>query len=65
MTGHIVPDALSVIDQIAKAKQASRLAYGEDIKSVIKRVLSLERSLTIQVRLDKVASRQDCWVCTR
>ena len=30
VTGHIVPDALSVIDQIAKAKQASRLAYGED-----------------------------------
>ena len=30
VTGHIVPEALSVIDQIAKAKQASRLAYGED-----------------------------------
>ena len=30
VTGHIVPDALSVIDQIAKAKQASRLAYGKD-----------------------------------
>ena len=30
VTGHIVPEALSVIDQIAKVKQASRLAYGED-----------------------------------
>lgn len=30
VTGHIVSEALSVIDQIAKAKQASRLAYGED-----------------------------------
>ena len=30
VTGHIVPEALSVIDRIAKAKQASRLAYGED-----------------------------------
>ena len=30
VTGHIVPEALSVIDQIAKAKQVSRLAYGED-----------------------------------
>lgn len=30
VTGHIVPEALSVIDQIAKAKRASRLAYGED-----------------------------------
>ena len=30
VTGHIVPEALSVIDKIAKAKQASRLAYGED-----------------------------------
>ena len=30
VTGHIVPEALPVIDQIAKAKQASRLAYGED-----------------------------------
>ena len=30
VTGHIVPEALSVIDQIAKAKQASRLAYEED-----------------------------------
>ena len=30
VTGNIVPEALSVIDQIAKAKQASRLAYGED-----------------------------------
>lgn len=30
VTGHIVPEALSVINQIAKAKQASRLAYGED-----------------------------------
>ena len=30
VTGDIVPEALSVIDQIAKAKQASRLAYGED-----------------------------------
>ena len=29
-TGRISPEALSVIDQIAKAKQASRLAYGED-----------------------------------
>ena len=30
VTGHIVPEALSVIDQIAKAKQAPRIAYGED-----------------------------------
>ena len=30
VTGHIVPEALPVIDQIAKAKQASSLAYGED-----------------------------------
>ena len=30
VTGHIAAEALSVIDQIAKAKQASRLAYGED-----------------------------------
>ena len=30
VTGHIVPEALPVIGQIAKAKQASRLAYGED-----------------------------------
>ena len=30
VTGRISPEALSVIDQIAKAKQASRLAYGED-----------------------------------
>ena len=30
VTGNIVPEALSVIDQIVKAKQASRLAYGED-----------------------------------
>ena len=30
VTGHIVPEALSVIDQIAKAKQAPRLVYGED-----------------------------------
>ena len=30
VTGHIAPEALSVIDQIVKAKQASRLAYGED-----------------------------------
>ena len=30
VTGHIVPEALSVIDQIAKAKQASGIAYGED-----------------------------------
>lgn len=30
VTGHIVPEALSLINQIAKTKQASRLAYGED-----------------------------------
>lgn len=30
VTGNIVPEALAIIDQIAKAKQASRLAYGED-----------------------------------
>ena len=30
VTGHIVPEALPVIGQIAKAKQAFRLAYGED-----------------------------------
>ena len=30
VTGHIVPEALAVIDQIAKAKQAPRLAYGDD-----------------------------------
>lgn len=29
VTGHIVPEALAVIDQIAKAKQATRIAYGE------------------------------------
>lgn len=30
VTGNIVPEALVVIDQIAKAKQAPRLAYGDD-----------------------------------
>ena len=30
VTGHIVPEALAVIDQIAKAKQAPRFAYGDD-----------------------------------
>ena len=29
MTGRIVPEALAVIDQIAKAKQATRIAYGD------------------------------------
>ena len=29
VTGHIVPEALVVIDQIAKAKQATRIAYGD------------------------------------
>ena len=29
VTGHIVPEAMVVIDQIAKAKQATRIAYGE------------------------------------
>ena len=30
VTGHIVPEALAVINQIAKAKEAPRLVYGED-----------------------------------
>ena len=30
VTGNIVPETLAVIDQIAKAKQAPRLAYGDD-----------------------------------
>ena len=30
VTGNIVPDAMAVIDQIAKAKEAPRLVYGED-----------------------------------
>ena len=30
VTGNIVPEAMAVIDQIAKAKEASRLVYGED-----------------------------------
>ena len=30
VTGNIVPEALAVIDQIAKAKQAPRLAYSDD-----------------------------------
>ena len=30
VTGNIVPEALAVIDQIAKAKEAPRLVYGED-----------------------------------
>ena len=30
VTGNIVPEAVAVIDQIAKAKQAPRLAYGDD-----------------------------------
>ena len=30
VTGNIVPEALAVIDQIAKAKQAPRLTYGDD-----------------------------------
>ena len=29
VTGNIVPEALAVIDQIAKAKQANRIAYGD------------------------------------
>ena len=29
VTGHIIPEALAVIDQIAEAKQASRLFYGD------------------------------------
>lgn len=29
VTGHIVPEALAVIDQIAKAKQATRIVYGD------------------------------------
>ena len=32
VTGHIVPEALAVIDQIAKAKQAARIVYGRDYK---------------------------------
>ena len=32
VTGNIVPEALAVIDQIAKAKQAPRLTYGDDYK---------------------------------
>ena len=30
VTGHIVPEALAVINQIAKEKEAPRLVYGED-----------------------------------
>ena len=30
VTGNIVPEAVAVIDQIAKAKEAPRLVYGED-----------------------------------
>ena len=30
VTGHIVPEALAVIDQIAEAKQAIRIVYGRD-----------------------------------
>lgn len=30
VTGNIVPEALAVIDQIAKVKQAPRLSYGDD-----------------------------------
>jgi len=30
VTGHIVPEALTVIDQIAEAKQAIRIVYGRD-----------------------------------
>ncbi len=30
VTGHIVPEALTVIDSIAEAKNAPRLAYGKD-----------------------------------
>ena len=30
VTGHIVPEALAVIDRIAEAKNAPRLAYGKD-----------------------------------
>jgi len=30
VTGHIVPEAMVVIDQIAKAKEAPRFVYGED-----------------------------------
>ena len=30
VTGHIVPEALTVIDQIAELKQAARIVYGDD-----------------------------------
>lgn len=30
VTGHIVPEALAVIDQIAEGKQATRIVYGRD-----------------------------------
>ena len=38
VTGHIVPEALTVIDSIAEAKNVPRLTYGKDYRSVTKRV---------------------------
>ena len=65
VTGHIVPEALAVIEQDLKAKQAPRFAYGEDYQVSHHESVGRAKSLTIQVLLDKVAFRQDCWVCTR
>ena len=66
VTGDIVPEALAVIDQIAKEKEAPRLVYGEDLSSQsVKGVVGTGEVFDYIARIDKVAFRQDCWVCTR
>ena len=56
VTGHIVPEALAVIDQIAEEKQAARIVYGRDYQ-----VSSHESIVTGEVFDYTSSVRQGCF----
>ena len=56
VTGHIVPEALAVIDQIAEEKQAARIVYGRDYQ------VSYHESIVTGEVFDYTSSvRQGCF----
>ena len=65
VTGHIVPEAMEVIDQIAKAKEAPSLFYGDAYQ------VSHHESIVTGEIFDYTSSvrqgrfQQVCLVCTR
>ena len=65
VTGHIVPEALTVIDRIAEAKNAPRLTYGKDYQVSHQKSVVTGEIFDYTSSVRQGAFKQVCLVCTR